>query len=134
MNQGSLNPPYELKRESNKTMKDEEDSIAERLDELYDRLRGPAEKMHVLATAYSDKETGGTGRHEPMMMTIDYGQGRVYHTPMGHADYSMECVGFILTFQRGAQWAATGKVTLSDIPDDFPDAQTVRQRSFETQK
>ena len=38
---------------------------------------------------------------------------------MGHADYSMECVGFILTFQRGAQWAATGKVTLSDIPDDF---------------
>ncbi|MEC8719321.1 MAG: ThuA domain-containing protein [Verrucomicrobiota bacterium] len=103
-------------------------------DELYDRLRGPAEKMHVLATAYSDKETGGTGRHEPMMMTIDYGQGRVYHTPMGHADYSMECVGFILTFQRGAQWAATGKVTLSDIPDDFPDAQTVRQRSFETQK
>ena len=53
---------------------------------------------------------------------------------MGHADYSMECVGFILTFQRGAQWAATGKVTLSDIPDDFPDAQTVRQRSLRNPK
>tara|TARA_Y100001934_G_C12128271_1_gene666584 strand:- start:440 stop:565 length:126 start_codon:yes stop_codon:yes gene_type:complete len=35
MNQGSLDLPYELKRESNKTMKDEEDSIAERLDELF---------------------------------------------------------------------------------------------------
>ena len=44
----------------------------------------------------------------------------------------MECVGFILTFQRGAQWAATGKVTLSDIPDDFPDAQT--KKDLETQK
>ena len=38
MNQGSLDPPYELKRESNKTMKDEEDSIAERLDQFSKKL------------------------------------------------------------------------------------------------
>ncbi len=48
--------------------------------------------MKILATAYADKKQGGTGRHEPMVMTIDYGKGRVFHTPMGHADYSMECV------------------------------------------
>ena len=88
-------------------------------DELYDRLRGPAENMHVLATAYADESKGGTGRHEPMMFTIDYGQGRVFHTPMGHADYSMKCVGFITTLQRGTEWAATGKVTVP-IPEDFP--------------
>ncbi len=35
-------------------------------DELYAELRGPAESMHVLATAMSAKETGGTGEHEPI--------------------------------------------------------------------
>jgi hypothetical protein len=33
----------------------------------------------------------------------------------------MSCVGFILTLQRGAEWAATGKVTLK-VPADFPTA------------
>lgn len=90
-------------------------------DELYDFLRGPGVNMNILATAYADKAKGGSGRHEPMIFTIDYGKGRVFHTPMGHADYSMECVGFITTLQRGAEWAATGKVT-QKIPDDFPTA------------
>lgn len=99
-------------------------------DELYDRLRGPAENLDVLATAYSDPEKRGTDRHEPMIMTIDYGKGRVFHTPMGHADYSFECVGFITTFNRGTEWAATGKVTQTEIPEDFPTAEKVSQRSF----
>ena len=37
-------------------------------DELYDRLRGPAENMTVLATAFSDPETDGSGENEPMLM------------------------------------------------------------------
>ena len=84
-------------------------------DELYDSLRGPAENMAVLATAWSPK----TKRHEPMIMAIDHGKGRVFHTPMGHETYSMECVGFITAFQRGCEWAATGKVT-QELPKDFP--------------
>lgn len=99
-------------------------------DELYDRLRGPAEKMVVLATTYSGKNKGGTGRHEPMMLTVTYGSGRIFHTPMGHADYSVECVGFIVTFTRGTEWAATGKVTQTEIPADFPSANKASQRRF----
>ena len=93
-------------------------------DELYDSLRGPAENMTVLATAWSPK----TKRHEPMIMTIGHGKGRVFHTPMGHETYSQECVGFITTLQRGCEWAATGGVTLP-LPADFPGEQ-VSSRPF----
>ena len=99
-------------------------------DELYDLLRGPAENMTVLATAFADKSKGGTGRHEPMIFTISYGKGRVFHTPMGHGKDSQECVGFITTSQRGVEWPATGKVTQT-IPSDFPTTDTTSARKFE---
>jgi type 1 glutamine amidotransferase len=90
-------------------------------DELYHGMRGPIEQVHLLATAYSDKKYNGTGAHEPMIWTVTYGQGRVFHTPMGHDLEAMRCVGFIATLQRGTEWAATGKVTLP-MPDNFPTA------------
>lgn len=99
-------------------------------DELYERLRGPAENMTVLATGFSDVGDRATNRHEPLVMTVDYGQGRVFHTPLGHMDYSMECIGFITILQRGAEWAATGNVT-QDIPEDFPTEDAVSIRTFD---
>jgi len=98
-------------------------------DEMYDRLRGPAENMEVLGTAFSSIENKGTGRHEPMLLTINYGKGRIFHTPMGHADYSVSCVGFITSILRGTQWAATGKVDIP-IPADFPKPDVVSKREF----
>lgn len=88
-------------------------------DELYDRLRGPALHLTVLASAFADRKTGGSGEHEPMLMALDYGKGRVFHTTLGHSDVSMRCVGFQVTFARGCEWAATGHVT-QKIPADFP--------------
>ncbi len=97
-------------------------------DELYDQLRGPAENLSVLATAYSDPATGGTGRHEPMLMTIQYGLGRVFHTTLGHANASVRCVGFSTTFLRGVEWAATGRVS-QEVPLDFPGPNKSSERS-----
>ena len=93
-------------------------------DELYSLLRGPAENLHILATAYNDPKIRGTGRHEPVLFTITYGKGRIFHTVLGHAmgespPPAMQCVGFIVTLQRGSEWAATGEVT-QQIPGDFP--------------
>lgn len=95
-------------------------------DELYDRLRGPAANIEILATAFSDPATGGSGRHEPMLMAIKFGQGRVFHMTLGHAEYSMQCAGFAAILQRSAEWVATGEVK-QPVPERFPtEGETVR--------
>ena len=92
-------------------------------DELYGNLRGPAQNITILATAFSTSETGGTGKEEPVLFTINYGKGRVFHTVMGHVkpDYQdgLQDVGFQVTFSRGTEWAATGKVK-QKLPTEFP--------------
>jgi type 1 glutamine amidotransferase len=59
-----------------------------------------------------------------MMMVLTYGKGRVFHTPLGHADYSMLNRGFYTILQRGTEWAITGKVEqTAKVPADFPTAE-----------
>jgi type 1 glutamine amidotransferase len=77
-------------------------------DELYHGLRGPAENVTVLASAFSE----ATKEHEPMLMVIPYGKGRVLHTTLGHGVEAVNGLGFQVTFARGTEWAATGRVTL----------------------
>jgi type 1 glutamine amidotransferase len=100
-------------------------------DELYDRLRGPAKDMTILASAMSSKEQNGSGEEEPLLLTRVYGKGRVFHTALGHNNgpdlNAQKCVGFIVTFQRGTEWAASGKVT-QKAPADFPTAAAVSLR------
>jgi type 1 glutamine amidotransferase len=97
-------------------------------DELYGNMRGPGENMTVLATAYSDKGNRGTGHDEPILLVLTYGKGRIFHTLMGHDLAALNCVGFITTFQRGTEWAATGKVT-QKAPADFPTADKTSTRA-----
>lgn len=98
-------------------------------DELYSEMRGPAKNVKVLATAYADPKQKGSGEHEPMLMTIRYGKGRIFHTVLGHDVDQMRCIGFIVTYQRGAEWAATGQVTRIEVPEDFPAADKVSVRA-----
>jgi len=92
-------------------------------DELYHRLVHMHDApYHVLATAYSDPETGGTGEDEPMMVVQQYGQGRIYHHVLGHvwkgdpeankgcSMMTFENEGFQKSLLRGCEWAATGDV------------------------
>ena len=82
-------------------------------DELYHKLV----HMHsvpykVLASAYSDPETGGTGNDEPMMVTTQYGKGRVFHHVLGHIwagqeeMQALEGEEFQETLIRGCEWVA----------------------------
>ncbi|MDF1657927.1 MAG: ThuA domain-containing protein [Verrucomicrobiales bacterium] len=98
-------------------------------DELYDRLRGPAQNVTVLAGAFSDVDTGGSGETEPMLMTIDYGEGSVFHTTLGHDVTAMSSLGFQETLLRGIEWAATGEVASPSVLTDVlnPDAVSVRE-------
>ncbi|MDZ8120029.1 ThuA domain-containing protein [Pontiella agarivorans] len=95
-------------------------------DECYAYMRGPAENLTILGTA----ESTLTHREEPMLMVIEYHEGRIFHTTLGHDTKGFECVGFITTFKRGVEWAATGTVTQTEIPPDFPGIGKISQRAF----
>ena len=102
-------------------------------DELYDRMRGPGGIKDLLYTAYSSPEKRGSGREEPLIFTVKYGKGRIFHIMLGHCGESldnnpaMQCVGFQTLLLRGAEWCVTGKVKQA-VPKDFPTADAVSLR------
>ncbi len=97
-------------------------------DELYSKLRGPGKNMTILATAHSSPDNAGSDRDEPMLMALTWGKGRIFHTTLGHDVNGMSCVGFVVTLQRGTEWAATGAVT-QKVPATFPTPTTVSYRA-----
>ena len=80
-------------------------------DELYHKL-ALRPNAHVLATAFSDAKLGGTGREEPIVWTASFGAGRTVYIPLGHDLEAVSQPGFVTTFARSVEWAASGKVTL----------------------
>lgn len=93
-------------------------------DELYHRLvHTPGVETRVLATAFADPETGGSGQDEPMAIVLRFGKGRIFHTPLGHvwpgdvasrATFDDPQLHHLIA--RGTEWAATGEVTLPSVP------------------
>jgi type 1 glutamine amidotransferase len=102
-------------------------SFAVEQDELYANLRWqPEGSYHVLATAYDDhslyqgkarQPIPGAGIHQPILWTTQFGKGRVFVTTLGHGPDEVRGQAFGVTFARGAEWAATGNVTLPIPPE-----------------
>lgn len=98
-------------------------------DELYHRLVNVQNsKYELLATALATPDSGGSGLDEPMAMALQFGKGRIFHTPLGHVwqgshdqKYSIADPQFKALLARGAEWAATGEVRL---PATWKDVRT----------
>ena len=74
-------------------------------DELYAKLQGDA-PINVLATADSD----WSKKVEPIIFTVSYGKGRVFHETFGHDTKALQNATIAKIICRGCEWAATGDV------------------------
>ncbi len=70
-------------------------------DELYTCLAGDT-PIRVLATAKSKV----TGKDEPMAFVLEYGKGRVFHSPLGHDVKALTLPGVAELFRRATAWTA----------------------------
>jgi uncharacterized protein len=92
--------------------------IRQHPDELYHNLVNTQNAAHkTIAVSHSSKESGGSGKDEPMILVGEYGRGRVFHTPLGHVwkgkeetKSSQNDWQFHRVLARGCEWAATGDV------------------------
>lgn len=96
----------------------------------------PDAKVRVLATAYDDassyaperagpkypaeaytpeklKAMKGINASHPQVWVQDYGKGRVFSITLGHGPDTLAYDGVRSLLMRGAEWAATGKVTIA---------------------
>ena len=89
-------------------------------DELWHQmvpLAGPAPA--ALCEVFSEGAFGGSGKLEPVLVPTRLGKGRGLNLVLGHDVRAMENVGWQTLMLRGAEWAATGRVTLG-VPDRWP--------------
>lgn len=81
--------------------------------------------VKVIATASADGQAGRGIKPVPVLLSRNFGKGRIFAVMMGNPDgeknLALHCTGFIVILQRAAEWAATGSVTQM-VPSDFPTA------------
>lgn len=86
----------------------------ETVDEMYCNLREHPEQMNVLAYAMGpDRRQSSRLIPQPMIWTTSPGNGRVFHTVLGHDAKAMCNPYFVEIVRRGTLWAA-GKLPGED--------------------
>lgn len=106
------------------------------MEDMYTNMQfHPDARVEVLASAYEDARMydpdnvtekyppeayspervaamPGMNSLHPMVWVQSYGRGRVFSITLGHGPDTIQYDGFRTLFARGAEWAATGEVTL----------------------
>jgi len=83
-------------------------------DELWHaavQLEEPEEEQ-ILGWAHASAERGGSGEDEPVLLTTRFGTGRCFYLILGHDVHSMRNPAWQTLMLRGAEWAATGEVSI----------------------
>ncbi len=81
-------------------------------DEFYENLVVQP-GAQTLANVTPSKEHDGCGKPSPIVFASEYGRGRSFCLLLGHHVVAMRNPGFRTLLKRGAEWAATGKVTIA---------------------
>jgi len=80
-------------------------------DELWINAR-ENENFNVLGSATDKTQKAAGNKNQPAIFVKEEGDGRIFHTILGHDVEAMESEGFKQLILRGTEWAATGKVTM----------------------
>ena len=80
-------------------------------DELWHKM-AIQPTARALAVAQSSAEKGGSGADEPVVLVSKFGKGRSFYLTLGHDAAPMDTLGWRMLMLRGAEWAATGRVTI----------------------
>ncbi|MCX6910597.1 MAG: ThuA domain-containing protein [Verrucomicrobia bacterium] len=91
------------------------------VDELYSGLSGPR-AVHILANAHASSKHAD----RPVAFVLTYGQGRVFHTPLGHTAEAIRVPGTAMLIRRGCAWAANAvpEMEVSASPSAMPSTAT----------
>jgi type 1 glutamine amidotransferase len=84
--------------------------------EVYQRAGFPSPHHPVLVPEGKLENMRGVNTMQPVVWTNTYGAGRIFACSLGHDIDTYRRINYLTTLVRGAQWAATGEVTI-DKPD-----------------
>ncbi len=85
-------------------------------DELWIEA-GQNPTFEVLGTASPADDSKGTVSPQPALFVSNYGQGRIFHTLLGHDARALRNTGLKTILQRAAVWAARAEVEIPVPPE-----------------
>ena len=99
---------------------------------IFDELwidAGHNESFQVLGSATNKEATGEDCKKQPAIFVSNYGEGRVFHTILGHDARTLRNSGFRILIRRATEWAATGDVNAS-IPQEMLRADSNNEATY----